>query len=198
MHEQILLPVSELDLDVLQRPDMSDADQSDSDINSVQDDMEDYDRVPWLNNDCTPPDLPFTDGPLQDLLLEPAGVFVNEQGELTLSMCRECSKSIENGVLPLISLANRLFLGQIPPELKDLTPVEESMIALYRAKSCIVQLKEENESASNSINQRGLKGHIIIYPQRPEHLVSVLPPTVDNIITPICVLFVGSSPPTAE
>ncbi|KIM73506.1 hypothetical protein PILCRDRAFT_81072, partial [Piloderma croceum F 1598] len=72
------------------------------------------------------------------------------------------------------------------------------MIALCRAKSCIVQLKEENDTAANSINQRGFKGHIIIYPQRPERVTSVLPPTIEDVITPICVIFVGSSPPTAE
>jgi hypothetical protein len=135
---------------------------------------------------------------LQNLLLEPAGVSINEQGESILSMCGECSSSIQNGVLLPILLANQLFLGQIPPELKDLTLVEESMITLCRAKSCIVQLKEDDGAISNSINQRGLKGHIIIYPQRPEWVASVLPPTIDDIITPICVIFVGVSPPTAE
>jgi len=43
-----------------------------------------------------------------------------------------------------------------------------------------------------------MKGHIIIYPQRPERIATILPPTIDDIVTPICVIFVGSSSPTAE
>ncbi|KAG1874384.1 hypothetical protein F4604DRAFT_1880863 [Suillus subluteus] len=70
------------------------------------------------------------------------------------------------------------------------------MIARCRAKCWIVQLKEENQDLQLSTNQRGIKGHIIIYPQRPEDIAKVLPPPVADIITPICVIFVGSCPPT--
>jgi hypothetical protein len=43
-----------------------------------------------------------------------------------------------------------------------------------------------------------VKGHVIIYPQRPSAIASILPPPIDEISTPICVLFVGSSPPTDQ
>jgi hypothetical protein len=61
-----------------------------------------------------------------------------------------------------------------------------------------VQLKEENQDIKLPNVQRGMKGHIIVYPQRPSDIAQVLPPSIDEIITPICVLFVGSSPPTEE
>ncbi|KAG1743573.1 uncharacterized protein EDB91DRAFT_1051145, partial [Suillus paluster] len=48
------------------------------------------------------------------------------------------------------------------------------MIALCRVKCFIVQLQEESQS------------------------IPVLPPPVEDIISPICILFVGSSTPTAE
>jgi hypothetical protein len=156
MDEHILLSAYEVDLDVLQRPDG--IDQSGSNMNSVQDNIEENEWLPWLDSNCMPPNLPFIDGPLQDLILEPAGISIDEQGESILSMYGECSSSIQNGVLPPILLANQLFLGQIPPELKDLTPIEESMITLCQAISCIVQLKEDDGAVSDSINQRGLKG----------------------------------------
>ncbi|KAG1738071.1 hypothetical protein EDD22DRAFT_982342 [Suillus occidentalis] len=70
------------------------------------------------------------------------------------------------------------------------------MITRCRAKCWIVQLKEENQDLQLSTSQRGIKGHIIIYPQRPEGIASILPPPVANIITPICVIFVGSCPPS--
>lgn len=43
-----------------------------------------------------------------------------------------------------------------------------------------------------------MKGHVIIYPQRPEQLLSVLPPTIDDVCTPICVVFVGSHKPSQD
>jgi len=46
--------------------------------------------------------------------------------------------------------------------------------------------------------QRGMKGHIIIYPQRPLQIARLLPPNMSDILTPICVLFVGSSPPSQD
>ncbi|KAJ7870993.1 hypothetical protein B0H14DRAFT_2345446 [Mycena olivaceomarginata] len=46
--------------------------------------------------------------------------------------------------------------------------------------------------------QHGIKGHVIIYPQQPSKLAAILPPAIEDIISPVCVLFVGSSPPTPE
>ncbi|KAI9064807.1 hypothetical protein FKP32DRAFT_1536689, partial [Trametes sanguinea] len=46
--------------------------------------------------------------------------------------------------------------------------------------------------------QRGIKGHVIIHPQRPEKLATVLPPLIDDVLAPICVIFVGSVPPSRE
>ncbi|KAJ7307886.1 hypothetical protein DFH08DRAFT_823969 [Mycena albidolilacea] len=45
---------------------------------------------------------------------------------------------------------------------------------------------------------KDLTGHIIIYPQQPSKIAQILPPSVDEITSPVCVLFVGSSPPTPE
>ncbi|KAJ6457647.1 hypothetical protein C8R45DRAFT_758726, partial [Mycena sanguinolenta] len=71
------------------------------------------------------------------------------------------------------------------------------MIARCRAKCWIIQLKEEDDN-STPITQRGVRGHVIVYPQRPSDIAKVLPPSIDEVITPICVIFVGSNPPTKE
>ncbi|KAJ7251180.1 hypothetical protein B0H12DRAFT_1202807 [Mycena haematopus] len=72
------------------------------------------------------------------------------------------------------------------------------MIARCRSKCWIIQLKEENQDLVLASTQRGVKGHIIIYPQQPSKLVQVLPPSLEDIISPVCVLFVGASPPSPE
>ncbi|KAF8123673.1 hypothetical protein EV363DRAFT_1098050, partial [Boletus edulis] len=71
------------------------------------------------------------------------------------------------------------------------------MIARCRAKCWIVQLQEKAGSAAPTA-QRCLRGHIIVYPQEPERVIDILPRSIENAITPICVIFVGSSPPSKE
>jgi hypothetical protein len=72
------------------------------------------------------------------------------------------------------------------------------MIARCRSKCWIIQLKEENQDLVLQSTQRGIKGHVIIYPQKPSKVANVLPPSIEEIAAPVCVLFVGSSAPTPE
>ncbi|KAI0821066.1 hypothetical protein BC629DRAFT_1244344, partial [Irpex lacteus] len=85
------------------------------------------------------------------------------------------------------------------------------MIALCRASTSIVQLRPERESkdkgsmlidsqaeVSMPNHQRALHGHIIIHPQHPEHLPEMLPPCIEDVVKPICVIFVGAHPPSRE
>ncbi|KAJ6517151.1 hypothetical protein DFH09DRAFT_940469, partial [Mycena vulgaris] len=60
----------------------------------------------------------------------------------------------------------------------------------------IVQLWEEH--FKTKITQRGVSGHIIVYPQQPSAIAKTPLPSIDDIITPICVIFVSSNPPTAD
>ncbi|KJA16536.1 hypothetical protein HYPSUDRAFT_147607, partial [Hypholoma sublateritium FD-334 SS-4] len=80
------------------------------------------------------------------------------------------------------------------------------MIARCRAKSWIVQLnfddKDDRNEARQPVSlpstQRGLKGHVIIHPQDPTPLLELLPPSVEDTCTPICVILVGSKIPSKE
>ncbi|KAJ7127586.1 hypothetical protein C8R43DRAFT_824915, partial [Mycena crocata] len=74
------------------------------------------------------------------------------------------------------------------------------MIALCRSKVWIIQLRDDDGQFDEKIpiTQRGVRGHIIVYPQKPSSIATSLPPSIEDITTPICVIFVGSRPPTAE
>ncbi|KAJ7458782.1 hypothetical protein B0H11DRAFT_1641716, partial [Mycena galericulata] len=72
------------------------------------------------------------------------------------------------------------------------------MIALCRAKCWIIQLRDDEYQTDLPITQRGVRGHIIVYPQRPSAIARTLPPSIEEVTTPICVIFVGSKPPTPE
>ncbi|KAJ7916048.1 hypothetical protein B0H13DRAFT_1564820, partial [Mycena leptocephala] len=141
--------------------------------------------------DFIPPPMPFDDGPLRDLLVDRDGVsFPSDGGQLVLSLCAECQSLLKKGKLPPLSLANKTFLGPVPEELKNLTVIEEAMIARCRSKCWIIQLKEENQDLVLANTQHGIHGHIIIYPQQPSKVATILPPPIEEITSPVCALFV--------
>ena len=43
-----------------------------------------------------------------------------------------------------------------------------------------------------------MRGHVIVHPQHPDIVVELLPPLINDIIAPICVIYTGSNAPTAE
>jgi hypothetical protein len=99
---------------------------------------------------------------------------------------------------PPLALANHMTLGDIPNELRDLTVVEEAMVAKCRAKCWVIQLKEENSSLLVSNSQRCAKGLSLFILRDHLQLEQSYPPSLEDVSTPICVIFVGSSPPTEE
>jgi hypothetical protein len=138
------------------------------------------------------------------------GLVVNKKGlkkcdsiDPEIDMCKKCYQSIiRRNKMPTLALANDLYLGPIPEELKDLTMAEEALIARRRAKMWVVHLKGDSESAGDNASavyhQRGLRGHVIVYPADPNELSKVLPPSLETMSTPVCVVFVGDKPPSRE
>jgi len=152
---------------------------------------------PWLDPDCIPPPMPFNQGIFGEALIDPDGIGSDDAGNPVLLPCKNCCSFLKRGKVPRLALANYNFLGPVPPELTNLTVIEEAMIARCRAKCWIIQLKEEDDY-STPMTQRGARGHVIVYPQRPSDIAKVLPPSIDDVVTPICVIFVGSNPPTKK
>jgi hypothetical protein len=156
-------------------------------------------------------EVPFQDDDeLRGMVLDVSGVIRADDGHAQLMMCKGCYRSlVVSKAIPKWAIANEQFLGDIPPELKELTVVEEAMIARQRAKCWIIHLKDDAGSGdartsqpqtrpSNPTLQRGVRGHIIIYPTNPKKLATLLPPALSEVANPICVLFVGNKPPTQE
>ena len=117
-------------------------------------------------------------------------------------MCYSPLFTYKHPRLPDYALANDLFFGDIPKELQDLTVVEEAMIARRRSKSCILYLKENDDSIGperkSTNRQRGVRGHFIVFPSYPERVSRLLPATMDDITRYICVVFVGSCRPSKD
>ncbi|KAJ6537989.1 hypothetical protein B0H19DRAFT_962042, partial [Mycena capillaripes] len=108
-----------------------------------------------------------------------------------------CSSSLKHGKTPSLALANYNYLGQVPLELQELAVTEETMIARCRAKCWIIQLKEENDY-SIPVTTRSARSCNCVPAETVCHFAKVLPLSIDEVITPVCVLFVASHPPTSE
>ena len=145
-----------------------------------------------------PMELPYSDGPLRGLLLCPAGVREHRDSLPTITVCSSCWSSLQRSHVPNLALANDTYLGDVPVELQELTFVEELMIGLCRAKCCIFQLTENRSEGISPISQSAFRGHVIIYPQNPSSVASFLPPSIEDITSLICILFIGSSKPTLK
>jgi len=95
------------------------------------------DRV--FDESCIPPKPPFTDGPLANLMIDPSGVTPESaESDLSLQLCARCDSSLRKGKLPRLAIANLNVLGSVPPEMKQMTMVEEMLVARCRAKYCTV------------------------------------------------------------
>ena len=148
----------------------------------------------WLSEDVDAPPMPFPDGPLADYLLELSGVE-ETNGQITLHLCKDYNSHLKKGDVPPLSLSNKLYLGPRPPELEDLTVVEEAMIARCRAQCWIIQLRGD---ANGLTTQRGMKGHVIVYPQETLSITCMLPPSIEQVTLPLCVVFVGPTKPSEQ
>ncbi|KAJ7433599.1 hypothetical protein B0H11DRAFT_1939370 [Mycena galericulata] len=201
--DQTLLPFDVFDLDLLKRPDRlsnqpagdshrdcaGDLGPEDSDEESADENDDPRARSwPWLDPDVEEPPMPMAENTgFVDVLLEPGCLGTDpETGHPALICCRHCAGDLKKDRVPAKAVSNRNYLGPVPPELKDLTVVEEAMIALCRVKCWIIQLRDDDPHMATT--QRGVRGHIIVYPQRPSSIATSLPLSLEDVITPICVI----------
>lgn len=57
-------------------------------------------------------------------------------------------------------------------------------------------MKEDITEFGDASVQRGVKGHVIVYPQYLLNIAESLPPSIEDIASPICVLFVEANKPS--
>lgn len=150
---------------------------------------------------------------LDGLAVYSPAVHSTESSKISMDMCCTCHKSlIERKELPALAIANGLYLGSVPPELQELTVIEEALIARRRAKMWVVHLrgdgKDNDETTSETegsrsfkldgTEQKGMRGHVVVFGADPKHLISKLPPPLTCESVPVCVVFVGDKTPSKE
>ena len=109
-----------------------------------------------------------------------------EDSGSNVCLCSTCHSSIVLAKRPAESLANFRWVGPMPNELKDLTWIEELLIARAHVVGRVVRLQARNQAS-----YFGIKGH----PQDTTLLLDVLPMTPASLPDVIRVVWTGKSAP---
>ncbi|KAF8219193.1 hypothetical protein L208DRAFT_1143805, partial [Tricholoma matsutake] len=56
------------------------------------------------------------------------------------NICKPCFKSISQGKVPLMALANGKWIGKVPSQLKELSFAEQLLVARVRHNHCLVRV----------------------------------------------------------
>ena len=95
-----------------------------------------------------------------------------------LNVCQECHNHLTNYPLqlPKYSILNSLNYGcntDVPLPLQNLHYIEELIIARGRIYGSILKVSRTN--GKGAISYPHLKGHVVVVPQNPEPLLTILP-----------------------
>ncbi|KAJ7061712.1 hypothetical protein C8F01DRAFT_987159, partial [Mycena amicta] len=107
--------------------------------------------------------------------------------------CKTCCRAIKRNkfvALPLYSWANGCWIGDRPPELSDLTYVEELVIAKAHTTKCWAKIN----TASNTnplLQQRAASGNVCIHPHEISELATQLPRPMSSLYDEIVVIVVA-------
>lgn len=134
---------------------------------------------------------------VNDVVFYKAGVHKSvDKGKRSVvqcDVCIECWSSLTKDKIPKFSVANKLWIGDIPKQLLGLTIPEQRLIALYRHNSCIVKLHSSFHATSTA--QSALKGNCISFPQDVVNIATTLPLELDDLCDSLKVIFVGPRTP---
>lgn len=104
-------------------------------------------------------------------------------------VCPSCFKYLKNKKLPPKALANGLWLGEVPEQLKGLTWAEKTLVARVRVNRFIIKVSK---------GQYKMRANVVAYQHPTPKLYKSLPPPLSDIDEVMCILFVGPCDPTTE
>ena len=113
----------------------------------------------------------------------------DDDSERVCLLCKDCYAAFSKGQIPRFSATNKMWIGDVPKELKDLTIVEEKLIAIYRHNTCVIKLQSPFHSSSTA--QSALKGNAITFPQNIPNIASSLPLAMPTLCDTIKVIFIA-------
>ncbi|KAJ7258650.1 hypothetical protein C8J57DRAFT_1234243 [Mycena rebaudengoi] len=105
------------------------------------------------------------------------------------SVCKDCVKFLASDKMPQKCLANRLWIGKIPWQRKDLSFAERMLIARVRHNRCVVRVN----------SGRGkLSANAIVFSKPTVQVYNILPPSCEEMSEVLASVFLGPTKPTDE
>lgn len=122
-----------------------------------------------------------------------------DEGTVNCWMCFDCIKALERGTLPKLALANNLCVGDVPPELMDLTIPEQLLIARHYPRCYIFKLFPRDTDTHISPDQlhAGMAGNASLFELNTQEVVEMvegqrMPSAVHTLASVIAITFVSS------
>jgi hypothetical protein len=128
-------------------------------------------------------DFTFKHTALDNLMLCARGVHTSPDAIVKVDVCKECAACVHpespkvSPKLPKYALANKLYLGDLPEEFKDLTWVEEQVCALHRSTVFVYRLYHSD----NPQDPYMAKGNSCAHPQNTVSTAKILPRTPADV-----------------
>ncbi|THV03429.1 hypothetical protein K435DRAFT_651281, partial [Dendrothele bispora CBS 962.96] len=104
-------------------------------------------------------------------------------------ICEECFDNLSKSKMPGKALAQGLWIGDIPNELKNLRFAEKLLIARVRHSRCLVKVAS---------GRYKMKANIMCFSNPVEKIYNILPPGRDDLDEMIAFMFTGPLQPTPE
>ena len=101
-------------------------------------------------------------------------------------VCPLCVESLEKNKVPTLALANGLWVGKIPDELRDLTYAEQLLIARVRHNRCIVKV---------SSGMSKMRANAISFSNPMPKIYNVLPPPIEEMDEVLAFIYTWGSGP---
>ncbi len=133
-------------------------------------------------------------------LFDPKGVILTEGAAPQVRICKECIGDLKKAIdrPPRFALANNLWIGEIPIELKRLTFPEQLLIAHLYPRVYVFKLfpKRQGAVADESQLQRAMRGNVTTYAFDQESIANMLsgkllPRPVEVLASVISVTYIG-------
>ena len=150
----------------------------------------------WLLDTTTPsPQQLLLTDEYGKLCIDKCGLIISSTGSTYIRTCSTCWKSLERNRLPSLCIRTGFDYGchiDMPNYLKNLTLVEERLISPFPTYGYITKIIKTHSSIAN---YRKTKGHIIVVPQDPGPLYTILPSRQLRLCEIVKVMWVGKDKP---
>jgi len=121
------------------------------------------------------------------ILIDKLGITQDKR----IHLCRTCHGQLSKDRMPSEALANFRWIGPVPEQLRDLTWIEELLIARIHVCGSVVRLGQRNNPSSFF----GIKGHVVFLPQDTTRLIDLLPMSPSALSDLVKVVWTGRSKP---